>query len=297
MKKIMLSLLIFSISISLYLASFVEIPYVDRESNAYFSGTLKSASLAYATTRGVNAVVSVLKESQVQMSPAGVGLTVAAGQILDPIDDMTERLSSVIVMAIVSLGIQKISFELGAAFSFKLVAGLILLFIPALWLNLRAPNLLLRLAVRFCYFLLILRFLLPISSLVNDYLYDNLFKDRIEESVKNLSVISSDYKEMSSMEPEAEKGFFSSLTGSVGARLEKTKQAFSRVLENAEGVVTSLLNLTTLYVAIFIIQVLFIPLGMLWLLMNLSRSPGIDLLTDRILALFGTASRSGGSVN
>lgn len=287
MKKLMLSLLILLLSTGLYLASFVEIPVVDRQSDAYFAGTLKSATLAYATTRGVNAVVSVLKESEVQVSPAGVGLTIAAGQILDPIDDMTERLSSVIVMAIVSLGIQKIGFELGAAFSFKLVAALILLFIPALWLNLRAPNPMLRLAVRFCYFLLVLRFLLPASSLVNDYLYDNLFKAKIEESVKSLSVISSDYKEMSTMEPEGERGFFSSLTGAVGTRIEKTKQAFSRVLENAEGVITSLLSLTTLYVALFIIQVLFIPLGMLWLLTNLARSPAIDLLTDRVLALFG----------
>ncbi|MBU0500571.1 MAG: hypothetical protein KJ558_13865 [Gammaproteobacteria bacterium] len=287
MKKLMLSLLILLISIGLYLASFVEIPFVDKESNAYFTGTLKSATLAYATTRGVNAVVSVLKESEVNVSPAGVGLTIAAGQILDPIDDMTERLSSVIVMAIVSLGIQKIGFELGAAFSFKLVAALILLFIPALWLNLRAPNPLLRLAVRFCYFLIVLRFLLPISSLVNDYLYDNLFKARIEESVRSLSVISSDYNEMSRMEPGGERGFFSSLTGAVGTGIEKTKQAFSRVLENAESIISSLLNLTTLYVALFIIQVLFIPLGMLWLLMALARSPATNLLTDRVLALFG----------
>jgi hypothetical protein len=268
MKKLLSSLLLVLLSGAMYLLASLEIPVVDQQSEAYFESALTGATLAYATTRGVNAVVSVLKESEIDVAPAGVGVTVAAGQILDPIDDMTERLSDVLVMAIVSLGIQRLGYEIGAAISFKAVAVLLLGFIPAIWLNLRAQQTLPRLLLKSCIVLLALRFLLPISSLLNDSLYQNILQGRIEEAKQGLSIISSDYEELSTIQPKEEKGFLSSL-GNAGDKIDEIRQAWSRITDNAENVISSLLTLTTMYMAMFLLQVLFIPLGMLWLLLKL----------------------------
>ena len=273
MKKLLSSLLLILLSGAMYLLSSLEIPVVDQQSEAYFESALTGATLAYATTRGVNAVVSVLKESEIDVAPAGVGVTVAAGQILDPIDDMTERLSDVLVMAIVSLGIQRLGYEIGAAISFKAVAVLLLGFIPVVWLNLRAHQTLPRLLLKSCIVLLALRFLLPISSLLNDSLYQNVLQGRIEEAKQGLSIISSDYEELSTIQPKEEKGFLSSL-GNAGDKIDEIRQAWSRIADNAENVISSLLTLTTMYIAMFLLQVLLIPLSMLWLLLKLVNYSG-----------------------
>lgn len=52
----------------------------------------------------INATVSVIQQSSVQLEPAEIGLSLAVGQIADPINDMVEKLSNVLVMSITSLG-------------------------------------------------------------------------------------------------------------------------------------------------------------------------------------------------
>lgn len=73
---------------------------------------MTKAGVAYGVCRVVNASVSAIKESQIQIEPAGLGVSLAVGQVLDSLDDMTERASDILVTAIVSLGIQKIVYEL-----------------------------------------------------------------------------------------------------------------------------------------------------------------------------------------
>ena len=91
----------------------LKVPGLDTTADTYFQDAITKAGLAYATIRTINASVSIIKESTVQLEPAGVGLSLAVGQVLDPIDDMTERLSHVLVTAIVSLGVQKLCYEIG----------------------------------------------------------------------------------------------------------------------------------------------------------------------------------------
>ena len=94
----------------------LKLPYIDENTDTYFSDSMTKAGVAYGVCRVVNASVSAIKESQIQIEPAGLGVSLAAGQVLDPLDDMTERASDILVTAIVSLGIQKIAYELCVAF-------------------------------------------------------------------------------------------------------------------------------------------------------------------------------------
>jgi len=273
------ALLLLLLSALFYGVSFVKLPVVDRVADDYFSESIKAATIAYATTRGVNAVVSVVKESHLELAPAGVGVTIAAGQILDPIDDMTERLSSMLVAAIASIGIQKLGFEIGEAISFKAIAVILLLAIPLIWLNSPTLTILLHPAIKLCLILLLLRFMLPTSALISDALYTNWLQPGIEDSVEKLTIISNSYDEMSNMTPEENKGFFSSMTAGAANKVAKTRAAFLNMVENAENIISSLLNLMTAYLAIFVVQVLLLPLVMLWLLVALFKSRSLDAFT------------------
>jgi hypothetical protein len=275
----------------LYGSSFFKLPVIDGIADDYFSESIKAATISYATARGVNAVVSVVKESHLELAPAGVGVTIAAGQVLDPIDDMTERLSSIMVAAITSLGIQKIGFEISKVLAFKAIAVVLLLTIPLLWLNSTSVTALLQLATKLCLILLLLRFMLPASALISDSLYTNWLQPGIEDSVEKLTIVSKSYNEMSSMPPQ-NKGFFSSMTAGATDEVEKTKKAFMNMVENAENIVSALLQLMTAYLAIFLVQVLLLPLFMLWVLISLFKSRILNSLSEQIAnrALNPTAS-------
>lgn len=265
-----------------YGASFIKLSGIDKTADDYFNESIKAATLSYATTRGVNAVVSVVKESHLELAPAGIGVSIAAGQVLDPIDDMTERLSSVMVAAIASLGIQKIGFEISKTLAFKIIAIILVLTIPLLWLNNANLIMLLQPTIKICLILLLLRFMLPVSALISDSLYSNWLQPGIEDSVDKLTIVSENYNEMSNMPAEQSNGFFSSMTAGATDKVDKTRQAFMNMVENAENIIAALLQLMTAYLTMFFVQILLLPLFMLWVLSSLFKSSMLNDFSQQL---------------
>ena len=158
-----------------------EIPYLDKKGDEYFETATKKALVAYGTTRVLNAVVSVAKETEVEVSPFGVGLTVHLGQFLDPVDDATERLSSVLTASIAILGLMKITKELLQIYTFKLISYLILLLLPGLWIRkLRNFS---RTVLSIVVFIFAVRLALPVCGVINDFLYRDYFEPGINKAL------------------------------------------------------------------------------------------------------------------
>jgi len=77
--------------------------YVDD----YTSESIRNAALTYATARGINALVSVLQSSQVEVGAFVTG-SMTIGEVLDPLNDMIERFSTVMTWVLGSLAAQKV---------------------------------------------------------------------------------------------------------------------------------------------------------------------------------------------
>ncbi len=78
--------------------------YVDD----YTNSSIRNAAFTYATARGINALVSMMQSSEVQ---AGVGIvsgSITIGELLDPLNDMIERFSTVMTWVLASLAAQKV---------------------------------------------------------------------------------------------------------------------------------------------------------------------------------------------
>ena len=73
-----------------------------EETNAAF----KNALVAFATARALNSAISVVQGTELALQPAGVGVTLTPGQMLDPLNDLVERFSWVMLLCAVSLGAQ-----------------------------------------------------------------------------------------------------------------------------------------------------------------------------------------------
>jgi len=72
------------IAILLFFSSGLKLPLLDTTTEVYFSEAIAKAGVVYATCRVVNASVSIVKHSSLQLEPAGVGVSLAVGQALDP---------------------------------------------------------------------------------------------------------------------------------------------------------------------------------------------------------------------
>ena len=245
---------------------------LDSIADQYFEDSVLKASVAYGSARLINAGVSVVKESSLQLEPAGVGLSVAVGQVADPLDDLTERLSSVLVTAIVSLLVQKISYEIAQAFVFVIIGGTLVLagflsfFNQGVLLSYR--NLLIKVGL----FLFVVRLFLPCSALISNHLNEELFFPRIEEHQTKLEPMLQDFKELTRFETPEIKGIGDVFTSPVRMMNEKTMQlnfALTLLVANGLEIFNQLIAIMALYLGIFVIQVLFLPVAMFWLLNKL----------------------------
>jgi hypothetical protein len=72
------------------------------------SDMLKITLSVFAIARGLNAILSVAQGTELSIEPMGVGITLTPGQILDPLNDLIEQFSNVLLIASASLGIQQI---------------------------------------------------------------------------------------------------------------------------------------------------------------------------------------------
>jgi hypothetical protein len=78
--------------------------YVDD----YTTSSIKNAALTYATARGINALVSMMQSSEVEAGIGVVSGSLTIGELLDPLNDMIERFSTVMTWVLASLAAQKV---------------------------------------------------------------------------------------------------------------------------------------------------------------------------------------------
>jgi hypothetical protein len=88
---------------------------LDRSAEEHLKAGLKRALATYAVARTINGVISVAQETGVAVQPGGVGMTFAPGQLLDPLNDLVEQASSVMLAVSVSFGIQLLLLHLGGS--------------------------------------------------------------------------------------------------------------------------------------------------------------------------------------
>jgi len=274
-NKIILSIIGILIVAGLFLTPVKTIPILDAKTENYFSEAITKAGVAYATCRVINASVSVVKDSSLQLEPAGVGVSLAVGQVLDPIDDMTERLSDVLVTAITSLGVQKLSYEICVSLAPQIFAIFLLILSILIWFDNERMNSLQNIIVRILIIVAILRFCLPMSSLVNDYIYTHYFEEEISKSNSQLSLYSDVFGKLGSIAIPNASDIWESLGNSTSLIKNMAidfKNALKDSVASMGGIIENLLKLTFLYVGIFLIQVIILPLLVFWFLIKISNS-------------------------
>lgn len=155
--------------------------WAGREVDAALARSL----LAFALARGLNGVISVVQGTQLALEPGGLGLTLSPGEILDPVNDLIEQFSTVMLVASASLGLQKLLLGISAWWPITLGLALALAgWIASAWrgANPRARRWLRALALT----LLALRFAVPLAALTSEAAYRLFLAPEYEASSAQL---------------------------------------------------------------------------------------------------------------
>lgn len=233
---------------------------LDRLAEEQAQAGLKRALATFAAARALNGVISVAQGTEVALEPAGVGVTFAPGQILDPVNDLIEQFSTLMLTASVSFGLQSAMVAIGGHWLVSLLLSLAVV-VALAWRKLRgvdAPT-----AVRRILLLLLLvRFAIPVAALGSDAAFRWFLADRYQSSQAALTLSSEQVIELAQPESAAP----TSVTQSMRRWWNETSEAFdvdkrlAALKETATRVTEHVVEL----IVIFLLQTMIVPSLLLW---------------------------------
>jgi hypothetical protein len=239
---------------------------LDRQASERTHAALQRALVTFALTRTLNGVISVAQGTELAFQPAGVGIILTPGQILDPLNDLIEQFSSLTLLAASSLGLQILLGEMFAtqainvALTAAVAIGIVLLWwrgarlqrIRSAWLRLTAA----------CVFL---RFAIALATLATGVVSEYFLAPRESAAVAVLSQTQSEIETAGNATAPPSTTTPDSVLQRFNRFLDDQRQALDlerRLAElkaDVEAAVAEVVNLIALYV----VETLLLPLGFL----------------------------------
>lgn len=166
-------------------------------SHDYADEALKRALATFAVARALNGVISVAQGTEVAVEPGGVGITMTPGQILDPVNDLVERFSGVMLVASSSLGLQIILLEIVSwtVLTVLLVASLSFWF-ASLWSDRLRTAKYTPFLVRLSLILAFVRFAVPAVIICTNFVFSTFLESRHESSAAELRGTTAEIEEL-----------------------------------------------------------------------------------------------------
>jgi ABC-type multidrug transport system fused ATPase/permease subunit len=267
------------------LASFAALSgIIDDPGRRYAGEAFTRALVTFAVARTLNGVISVAQGTEVAIEPGGVGVNFTVGQILDPINDLVERLSAVMLVATSSLGLQNILLRMTTWWGTSLALFLATIFaLIVLWWPKFDGSKLRPLAMRVLLVTVFLRFAVPVLVIGSNLVFDTFLaveqaaatealettRNEIEQLNEEVSTTEFDTEDQSIIERLGSMLDRSLESINIGDRLRNLRDRVSNASEH-------IINL----IVIFVLQTIILPLVFLWLFVEL-----LKLLATR--ATFG----------
>ena len=248
----------------------------DSYGEQYTKEGLTRSTAAFVIAKGLNGAISVVQGTEVAMEPAGIGLILTPGQILDPVNDLVERFSWVMLVCTTSIGIQTILLAIFSSSSFSIsVAVLLLLMVLFIW-NYKGSSINLKnILYRMTAFIIILRFFIPLMAITSDGLYKTFLeqkyiisRDHLEQSEMVISSLSKENQQISN--EAIEDSWYEKLSNSISDAIDSidVNKRVEELEKEAEELTRHIIDL----IVVFTMQTILFPLIFIWLVMKLIKA-------------------------
>lgn len=152
---------------------------MDSPAMAQAEAGLKRALVSFASARAISGVLSVLQAAQLDIQPGGVGVTLAPGQLLAPVNDLVKHFADLMLLASVAFGIQKFLISIGG----HLLISTALTVTTVIWLYLKLrENYVPIWLSRSLVIILMLRFAIPVALIGTGELSQKFLNAEYEEA-------------------------------------------------------------------------------------------------------------------
>ncbi|MDP1527013.1 MAG: hypothetical protein Q8M20_14465 [Rhodocyclaceae bacterium] len=233
---------------------------LDKAATEHVDAGLKRALVSFASARALNAVISVAQGTEIAATPAGIGVQLSVGQILDPVNDVVEQFSQLMLAASIAFGIEKILISIGAYWMVSLVITAIAV-MCAYYIFRQRP--LPALLTKVLAMLIMVRFAVPLAIIGSDKMFHEFMADDYMSSQKSIETVSGQLPSMNDSAPQVaqEKSIWDKIKGwstqnlDIRPQLTGLKEAAEQAIENAIRLMV-----------IFLLQTLVLPLLLIWIL-------------------------------
>ena len=246
--------------------------FVDQRAAEDYEQLFQRAFITFALARTINGVISAVQGTEIALQPAGVGVTLTPGEILDPVNDLVERFSWIMLGATISLGVQNVLLDVSAWWVIQaLVAALAAWLIIRLWYPGQDFKMVRALVQRTFLLLLFIRFAVPVMLIANDLLYQQFLEPRYQQSTEIITEAGKDLEQLSQeakMETTQDQNpsVFDSITNAWSNTVDTIDITgrFKRMQARAGEVTEHLIQLSV----VFILQTGLLPVAFLWVFLQ-----------------------------
>jgi len=243
--------------------------HIDRASEEQAENALKNALVTFAVARTLNGVISAAQGTEVALEPGGVGVVLSVGEVLDPINDLIERFSAVMLIAASSLGLQMLLLNITSWWG---VSGFLIAaatgFLVVIWAPRSTAAQYAGPALRILLFLLFVRFAVPVLIVGTTLISDAFLEPKQAEATAILRDTTKDIERISDEAqtvPPDDQSFMERLGEMIDESL-KSMRVGDRMKELKESASNAAEHIVDL-IAIFVLQTILLPLTFLWLFM------------------------------
>lgn len=251
---------------------------MDENARDIFDSTLERAVATFALVRGINGIVSVLQGTELAVSPAGIGMQLSVGEILDPVNDLVERFSWVMLVSCTAIGIQRLLMEVGNWLGTGPLLSLsMLLFALSLWREKLFARSLRSTAGSFLIFALVVRFFVPLSAVISEHLYNRFLAVHYADASASLQQIGEQLEQKTPVDLPDETNL--NREGGVDRWKRRIREStelmdWERTFSRLKSVLSDMTAYAIRLIVVFLLQTILFPLIFLWLLIRIGRHLG-----------------------
>jgi hypothetical protein len=240
---------------------------VQEQARAYLQEATLKAVTAFAAARGLNAAISTLQNSSLTVG-VGVSGNLALGQVLDPLNDLIERFSEVMLVSSVALGIQQLLLPLGLWLGLAvLVPVAMACFVAAVWLGPSRGARVAGAGWRILVAGLVVWLAVPVAAGTGSTVFEHFLTERYQQASADIEVARQRAHNLEERIPEGAPSREERWWQGWGLEQLDLRSRIQALTARAEAAVHSVIELTV----IFLFQTLLLPLATLWGLMRVGR--------------------------